>query len=608
MFRPHRHFGGSLALPAREVQRGVMFGLVWVSLITAGCTPTERVKATPPPSRYTTLAPKTNLPDYLKGTVLELAQVEQNTPYSVSGYGLIVGLANTGDNRGVPQAVRGAMIDEMVRHRMGSTDDRLKNLVPETVLADPRSAIVEVYGQIPPGARAGERADVFVQAVTGSQTSSLSRGILYATDLYMGGVDALNPKGRVNSFIKARGPIFVNPGFATGESDKGPTARSSLRTGIVMNGGIMVNDRPIWIRARQPELRVTRAIEIRINDRFDGSKGERTAKTQDEGVVYVFVPARFSGDWEHFIGICTHLYLDGSPAIGSIKAKMLAQEALKPKAALQDISYCLEAIGKDALPFIQPLYTNASSDVVYAAARAGAFLGDSSAEDALLDIARTEDHPFQLNAVKTLGALAQSTRIDRMLADLLSAKNALVRVEAYQVLADHGSPAIISREVHGAFYLDRVPSDGLPMVYATRSGVPRIAVFGPENVFNMPVMFSTLNDKFTVSTLPDRSSLMLFDRTNDYPIGGVERRIRADLYEMVWRLSGGGDDGFKFGYSDLVGILQSMSSGKHIKCTVVLQDSPAMRDTIEDAPPIVDPSGRPPAAPPITGVAKDSKQ
>jgi hypothetical protein len=604
MFRPDRHFGSSLALRARAARRGVVFGLAWVSLIAAGCTSTERVKATPPPSRYTTIAPKTNLPEYLKGTVLEVAVVEQNEPYPVSGYGLVVGLAGTGDNRGVPQAVRGAMIDEMVRHRLGSSDERLKNLVPEAILADPRSAIVEVYGLIPPGARAGERADVFVQAVTGSQTSSLSRGNLYATDLYMGGVDALNPKGRVNSYIKARGPIFVNPGFATGESDKGATARSSLRTGIIMNGGLMVNDRPIWLRARQPELRVTRAIDIRINDRFGAAK-EEIARTQDEGVVYVFVPARFGGDWEHFVGICTHLYLDGSPAIGSIKAKMLAQEAVKPKAALQDISYCLEGIGKDALPFIQPLYTNAASDVVYAAARAGAFLGDSSAEDALLDIARTESHPFQLNAVKTLGALAQSTRIDRMLMDLLSSKNALVRIEAYQVLADHGSPAIISREVHGSFYLDRVPSDGLPMVYATRSGVPRIAVFGPENVFNMPVMFSTLNDKFTISTLPDRRSLMLFDRTNDYPVGGVERRIRPDLYEMVWRLSGGGDDGFRFGYSDLVGILQSMSSGKHINCAVVLQDSPAMRDAIEDAPPIVDPNGRPPVEPPITGLAKE---
>src|SRR5262249_50665723 len=155
----------------------------------------------------------------------------------------------------------------------------------------------------------------------------------------------------------------------------------------------------------------------------------------------------YKGDWEHFVGVCTHLYMDGSPGVAPFKAKMLAEEAVKPDALLQDISYCWEALGPDALPFIRPLYTNSSGDVSFAAARAGVYIGDSAAEDALLEIARTDGHTFQLNAVKILGSLNGSTRMDRMLAELLSAQNALVRIEAYRALTEHGSPAIISRQV-----------------------------------------------------------------------------------------------------------------------------------------------------------------
>ena len=58
---------------------------------------------------------------------------------------------------------------------------------------------------------------------------------------------------------------------------------------------------------------------------------------------------------------------------------------------------------------------------------------------------------------------------------------------------------------------------------------------------------------------------------------------------------------FGIGYSDLVGILQGLSNGKHIPAAFVLQDAPGVKGEIEEAPPIVDPKGQPTAqAPPPT--------
>ena len=579
-------------LYADRALRHSAFGLLAILLLSS-CVRTDRPHAKLPPSKYTTLAAK-SLPAFMKGTILEAAEIQNNEPYLVSGYGLVVGLANTGDNHNVPQAVVGAIMDEMVRHGLGSTDDRLKQYKPGQMIQDPKTAIAEVYAYLPPGGRSGQRVDVFVQAERHSQTKSLARGYLYQTNLYVGGVDSLNPKPKVNTYVKAGGALFVNPAYAS-ESGKASLDKASLRTGTIMSGGIMTEDRPLWLRARTPQLAITRSIEMRLDQRFEEREGNIIAKTQDEGIVHVYVPRSFNGDWEHFVGVATHLYMDATPGSGAMKAKALAAEAVKPDAALMDISYCWEGIGEEALPSVQKLYTNSSAEIAFAAARAGAFIGDSAADEIIHEIARKDSNPFQLNAVKVLGALPASPRIDRMLSELLATKNALVRIEAYRVLAEHEATAIISRQVDGQFTVDHIPTDGPPLVYASRSGIPRIAVFGQNISLNLPIMYTAMDDRLTICTAPDGQGVTIFDRTSDLRPGGLQAKTRPDLYEVIWRLAGGGGDGFRFGYSDLVGILQGLSNGKHISASFVLQDLPSMRDEVEEAPPIVDPKGQPTA-------------
>ena len=560
-----------------------------------GCTETDQKKPEPLPPRYPTLPPKENVPEFMKGTVYEMADVTNKDPYPVYGYGLVVGLDGTGDNTGTSLGLRNFMVDEMVRHGFGSQDDRLRNLKPEAVIRDPRCAIVEVWGFLPPGARAGQMIDVSVRAATGSQTKSLARGVLYRTNLYAGQLDPVYPIRRVNTYAAVQGPILVNPGWINIDATTRPSSLSALRRGTVMGGGVVVADRPLKLRVRTPQLRVARAIEMAIDQRF-ASNG--TANTMDEGVVDVFVPQSFNGDWEHFIGVATHLYMVRSAAVTAAKAKELVAEAVKPNAPLLDISCCLEGLGPDVIPFIEPLYTHGSPEVAFAAARAGAFVGDAVGEEALLEIARSEQHPFQLNAVKALGALPASTRIDRMMGQLLGTKSVLVRIEAYRVLADHASPMIMSRAVRNSFVLDRIISDGANLVYATRSGVPRIAVFGRSVPINLPMMFTAFQSRLSISTGPDRQSIVLFDRTGPR-VGGVQGQMRPDLYELLLRLGGGSDEGFRFGYCELVGILQALSEGRHFEAAFVLQDLPAVQDAIEEAPPIVDPSGRLPTESPL---------
>ena len=66
--------------------------------------------------------------------------------------------------------------------------------------------------------------------------------------------------------------------------------------------------------------------------------------------------------------------------------------------------------------------TNPQPDVAFAAVRAAVFLGDTSAQKVLMQMAMTPNHQFQVAAVQTLAKLPPSPEIDQMLRALLAAQ------------------------------------------------------------------------------------------------------------------------------------------------------------------------------------------
>lgn len=589
---------------------GACLGLI------AGCA--QDKKTVQIPTRYPVL-PGKEVPAFMHGTIWEKVDVGNTEEFQVSGYGLVVNLDNTGDST-VPLAVKEYMIKEMLRHGYGSKlNPGWENQSPERVLRDKRVAIVQVVGMLPPGIRKSQTFDVKVQSLPRNQTSSLAGGELYLTDLKINGADPHDPFGKVNDYAQAKGFVFVNPAYALIKDARASTAvRSSLRNGIVMDGCVAKYDRPLFLRLRKPETRVSRYIEQRILDRFQDTS---IARAEDEGIVQIYVPYSYNGDWKHFARLVTHLYMDGSQEILAARAKMLAAEAKKPDAKLEDISYCWEGIGPSALPYVAPLFTDPHPGISFAAARAAAFIGDptGAANATLLAIARDTSHPFQLNAVETLGGLPPSASVNEMLHELLDSDRVLVRIEAYKVLTRNRDPLIYTRVItnrpnNQKFVLDIVPSRGAPIIYATRSGMPRIALIGQMPQISTPVMFAAMDDRLTISSREIGQSITIFYRTpamvdpggivHDFQMPDPVMMISTpDLAEVVQRLGGIAADGerpLNFTYSEVLAILQRLNEKKSLVAPVggrfqtvafVLQDPPALQDVIYNAPSID--TGRP---------------
>ena len=566
----------------------------------SSCTP-ETQK--PKPVQYDRIA-KRPVPTFMAGTLYEISNLQNDQPFLVSGWGLVVNLDGTGGSTQVPNNVKAFMVKEMERKGFGSKlTPEYEHVAPEAILNDKNAAITAVYGWIPPGARTGQFFDVAVRA-EGLEATSLARGTLYGTDLTIDGANANNPGNKVNVWARAYGPVFVNPAVALNfSSTSGNAAKRSLRSGMIIGGGQVISDRPLLLRLRAPERRVARAIEARVNDVFHQDK---VCTAYDEAYCQLWVPPQYAGDWEHFAKLVQHVYLQAnSEAFARARSKQLVAEARKPGAALQDISYCWEGLGNAALADLAPLLADAPENIRFAAARAAAYIGDPSgaAERALYDIARTQHSSFQLAAVQVLGKIPNSRAVNQLLRDLLDADETSVRVEAYNILAGVGDPSIQRRVIGSArdatsqkFVLDFVHCHGQPLIYATRSGVPRIAIFGEIPELAVPLTFSAMDNHLMISSGTVGRDVTIFYR-NSQLRQPVQMSSPPDVADVVARLAGQMDDGtgqLDFTYAEILAILQGMSdqrklqvaspTGEQVAATFMLQDAPDVRDAIDRAP------------------------
>jgi hypothetical protein len=571
---------------------------VTVGGLAASCTHAPPQKAAP---RYATL-PLKKVPAFMSGTLFERMDVIGTQTAPVSAYGLVSQLRNTGDST-APSHVRQWMNGQMVKRGFGQVHEGLGEFDPDAMLNNPSFAIVRVDALIPPGTRTKQTFDVMVSALPDSSTSSLAHGWLYDSNLGPNGANPVDPNV-INVSAIAGGQIFVNPAYSVRNDAKSDGANNSLRYGVVMDGGHALNDWPVVLRLRQPQMALARAVDNRINQRFQeiadkkrqNDKGKCVAEARDEGTVYLWVPYRFNRDWQHLVGIVTHLYTDGSPENTVQKARMLADEAIKPDAKLLDISYAWEGLGEKALPFIQPLMTSEHQDVAFASARAAAFLGDPSAVDVLIKMAGTRNHQFQLNAVTVLGSLEQTQQITHALRKLLDSDTALVRLEAYRILASQNDMSVYSRVIDERFVLDIVHSSGPPLIYASRQGIPRVAVIGQRTSIQTPLTFTAMNNQLSITSADPDPLLKVFYRGHELhePITILSH---PDVAELIARLGGeppDAKDRLSFSYGDILGILQmladshsfyaeSPTTGQHELASFVLQDLPGSQDKVMSA-------------------------
>lgn len=550
-----------------------------------------------------TIAVQTNLPEVpatLRGLIGSEVQFRNVTPTLISGYGLVVGLRGTG---GLPlnDAIAASMQRQLGLLGIGRANEALRgtaleNKTASEILRDPNVAVVEVMAAVEPGVPAGTTFDVMVRAIN---ATSLEGGVLWSTDLRLGSPSVFG-QGQTRKLGVAKGAVYLNP-FAIGQDD---TSGITTTVGRVLGGGTITDSFNIVLTLNSESHGRARSIVSAINSRFPSGAGDegRTARGDSGTNIILSVPSRYRLDTVAFLNLVRNIQIDQSSPQGYARRYV---EAIKSQPEFAErLSWALEALGEQALPIIRELYESPDLVPRMAGLKAGARLSDAKAAPHLREIIKTGQGTVRTTAIRLLSEVDAGPSVDLALRELLNEDDLLVRITAYEALAQRAerarfvdlsriqrrnrdssqqqfSPAQLEEmarvslpagtiqgvsrtPIEGKFLLDRV-AGGQPMVYVTQQGVPRVVIFGEEDRIRAGSVLSMWDGRLLLAAEEDGGRLgTLRGRFTPHGkrsavVGDSPATLMA-LVTMLARKSSEVDNrrGFDLSYSEVVAVLAAM--------------------------------------------------
>jgi hypothetical protein len=281
----------------------------------------------------------------------------------------------------------------MLKYQMVAPSQGPTALTPTRMLRDKDTAVVIVQGRIPPAAPAGTHFDLHVEVLPGSQAISLDGGTLMSCDLQLALTAAVTDLTATKTWAIARGELVLNS-FETDKPSDDDAAR--LRMGTIPGGGTVTQSRPVYLELRQPDYRIASMIEKQINQRLAGVGGKKVAAAIYPSMVRIDIPKDQRDNYVRFLNLAMHVNLTGGGGLDERCAKQLAQAIALPTARCDDIALTWEAMGRQIMPILRPLYTSENPSVSFFASRTGLRLRDEMAIAPMMLIAAQGDSHYQI--------------------------------------------------------------------------------------------------------------------------------------------------------------------------------------------------------------------
>jgi flagellar P-ring protein precursor FlgI len=188
---------------------------------------------------------KTHLP------IRDLASIEGVRENPLLGYGMVVGLAGTGDRRQTMFSTQ----------TLGNILQKMGVQIPAAAVSVKNVAAVFVTASLPAFARPGTQIDITVSSI--GDATSLEGGTLLLAPLYAA-------DGQV--YAEAQGAVTLG-GYSAGKSGTNSKQVNHPTAGRIPNGGLVERDTALDLRTltqmslllRDPDFRITRDMAAAIN-------------------------------------------------------------------------------------------------------------------------------------------------------------------------------------------------------------------------------------------------------------------------------------------------------------------------------------------------------
>lgn len=223
--------------------------------------------------------------------IKDIAKVQGVRTNQLVGYGLVTGLAGTGDS------------NTLVQTRQ-STANMLKSFgitVNEAQLKSKNVAAVMVTAQLPAFAKPGDTIDMTISSM--GDAKSLQGGILLQT-----------PLRAANGQVYAVGQGPVSTGGYNASSGGSSQQKNFPTTGTTPNGAIVERDVPTQLLSSEGSITLSLSqpdftTATRIADTIDSRFGSIT-NTKDPGTIVVTVPSGYGSNVVGFIAAIEELYIN----------------------------------------------------------------------------------------------------------------------------------------------------------------------------------------------------------------------------------------------------------------------------------------------------------
>ncbi len=235
-------------------------------------------------------APIAATPAWANPRIKDIADFEGVRENQLVGYGLVVGLAGTGDSLRNAPFTRQSLAAMLERLGVNSTNGNLNTR---------NVAAVMVTANLPPFAGQGSRIDVTVSAL--GDARSLAGGQLLVTPLM--GADQ-------QVYAVAQGPLAIG-GFAASGASGTSVTRGVPTAGRIASGALVerevnfdIADRQdLRLSLRNPDFSTAQHIAAAINTSVGGAVAHATSP----GTVELHRPDAYSGDMVSLIGSIENL-------------------------------------------------------------------------------------------------------------------------------------------------------------------------------------------------------------------------------------------------------------------------------------------------------------
>jgi hypothetical protein len=415
-------------------------------------------------------------------TIGSLVEVFSPDAVAVEGYGLVGGLGGRGSVE-CPPAIR-AYLKRYIQQQLPE-----HKVDPDRFINSRNTAVVLLRGIMPMAVSKNEYFDVRVAAHPDTQTTSLEGGRLYRAELKRAWTLDMTTK----ALATVKGPVFIDTIDSSG---------SEQRTGYILGMGRVLDEYKVSLALLRPDFRVSALIRDKINQRF----GDGTARARSASLIELKVPANYKEQKGRFISIVRATYVTDTPEIITKRIEKFVRR-LGGSGDKEQSEIALEAIGNKCLTKLRTLLMSPNEEVRLREALEAITLAASRNDAAAISRRVLRDPDFD------------------------------IRLAAYESLRKLDDISVMRTVVAGDFYLEQITQTRYKAVYVSRSGQPRIVLFGAPIRCGEDIFVESADGNVTLNARPGAKYVTVIRKMAQRPdIPPIQFKSSFELSDIIQTL------------------------------------------------------------------------